>query len=106
VIEATVIYWRDIPTQIVLGRGRKAIKHQLSNRFMVAVDKAAMNAGASDTDSYLECWRKVSRSVQGADDKQAVAVLAAELEEQYPTSRLAKLARQGGTEQDKANPST
>ena len=96
--EVTIIHWRDIPTQIVLGKGRKAIKHQLSNRFMVAVDKAAMNAGASDTDAYLEGWRKIARAVAGPNDKQAVAQLAAELEQQYPASRLAQLARNGGNE--------
>lgn len=97
--EASIIYWRDIPTQIVIGRGRKAIKHQLSNRFMVAVDKAAMASGASDTEAYLEGWRKAPFHVQGTDDNEAVARLAAKLEQQYPTSRLAELARQGGTEQ-------
>ncbi len=55
---ASIIWWRDIPTQIISGKGRKATKVQLDQRFTVAVDRAAMVAGATDTDAYLEDWRK------------------------------------------------
>ncbi len=97
--EATIIYWRDIPTQIVAGRGRKAIKHQLGNRFMVAVDKAAMASGASDTAAYLEGWCKKPMPIASEDVAAGIKKLAAEIEQQYPNSRLAELARLGGTEQ-------
>lgn len=95
---ATIIYWRDIPTQIVVGRGRKAIKHQLSDRFMVAVDKAAMTAGKVDTEAYLADWRKAPHSFDTDDTNTAITQLAEELEANYPTSRLAELARNGGNE--------
>ncbi len=93
----TIIYWRDIPTQIVSGRGRKAIKHQLTDRFMVAVDKAAMTAGKTDTESYLADWRKTPPANSDQDDL-TVPQLAELLENDYPTSRLADLARNGGNE--------
>ncbi|MCF6302973.1 MAG: virulence factor [Devosiaceae bacterium] len=96
--KATIIYWRDIPTQIVVGRGRKAIKHQLSDRFMVAVDKAAMTAGKVDTDSYLADWRKAPHKLETENIDIAIKQLAVELEAQYPTSRLADIARNGGHE--------
>ena len=31
--EITIVSWRDIPAQIIVGRGRKAIKVQLSDKF-------------------------------------------------------------------------
>lgn len=96
--DASIIYWRDIPTQIVVGRGRKAIKHQLSDRFMVAVDKAAMTAGKTDTEAYLADWRKSPHPLENEDIGTALTQLAKELEASYPTSRLAKLARNGGSE--------
>lgn len=99
-IDVTIIFWRDIPTQIAIGSGRRAKKHQLTDRFMVAVDKAAMTAGASSTDEYLEYWvRKTVRfSVEdGTDNLNAVA---AQIEQTYPTTRLAELARNGGNEQN------
>ena len=97
---ANVIFWRDIPTQIVSGKGRKATKHQLSDRFMVAVDKAAMNGGASDTDAYLAEWRKVAHDLNTENNsvEEAVKELAETLEKEYPTSRLAALAQNEGRE--------
>lgn len=95
---ATIIYWRDIPTQIIAGRGRKAIKRPLADRFLVAVDKAAMVSGASDTDAYLEAWRKVPVEAPGHGPEEAVTALADRLEADYPATRLAELARNGGTE--------
>ncbi len=99
----TVIYWRDIPTQIVSGKGRRSKKLPLADRFMVAVDKAAMNAGATDANAYLEDWRKVPLN---ADDGQNLEQLAADLEQRYPATRLAALARNCGHEPDSDLPST
>lgn len=93
--KATIIYWRDIPTQIVLGSGRKAKKRPLADRFLVAVDKAAMASGASDTDAYLEAWRKEAVEIEG-DDGAAIEALALELEGRYPGTKLAEIARNGG----------
>lgn len=99
--EASIIYWRDIPTQIVAGKGRKAIKRQLADRFMVAVDKAAMNANASDTDAYLAEWRKAPHPLDNnPDTAQAVENLALQFEEDYPSSRLADIARNNGHARD------
>ncbi|MEX0628650.1 MAG: virulence factor [Cucumibacter sp.] len=96
--QATIIYWREIPTQITVGSGRKAIKRPLSGRFMVAVDKAAMAAGATSTDKYLEDWRKVPTEIGAGDPEVAADALAAEIERDYPAARLAALARGGGIE--------
>ena len=97
--EAIVIYWREIPTQIVVGKGRNAVKRQLPDRFMVAVDKAAMVSGASSTDDYLEDWKKVPTQAPDLDPEAAADALAREIEIEYPASRLANLAKHGGIEQ-------
>ena len=39
--KSTIIYWRDIPSQVVVKQGRNSTKAQLSKRFMEAIDKAA-----------------------------------------------------------------
>jgi hypothetical protein len=95
---ATIIYWREIPTQVVIGSGRKAIKRQLAERFMVAVDKAAMATGATTTEKYLEDWRKVPTEIGDGDPEAEADRLVAELERDYPATRLADLARRGGIE--------
>ncbi len=57
----TVISWRDIPAQVVARSGRSASKLELPQRFQIAIDRAAMEAGLFGTDDYLEEWRKESR---------------------------------------------
>ena len=57
--KSTIIYWRDIPSQVVVKQGRNSAKAQLSKRFMEAIDKAAMRAGRQGSKEYLEDWRRV-----------------------------------------------
>ena len=37
--EVTIVYWRDIPAQVIVGQGRRASKVQLSERFEQAIDR-------------------------------------------------------------------
>jgi len=50
----TIIYWRDIPSQVVVKQGRTSAKKQLTKRFMVAIDRAAMRAGRQGSTEYRE----------------------------------------------------
>ena len=71
-VDVTVVYWRDIPAQVIVGKGRRGTKIQLSERFEQAIDRAAMKSGAAGTDDYLAEWRKsVPVSIDG--EAQAVA---------------------------------
>lgn len=36
--DVIVVYWRDIPAQVIVGKGRKASKVQLPERFEQAID--------------------------------------------------------------------
>ena len=56
--EVTVVYWRDIPAQVIVGKGRRASKMPMTERFELAIDRCAMRAGARDSDAYLAEWRK------------------------------------------------
>ena len=51
---ATIIYWRDIPAQVVAGSGRQANRLMLSERFQEAIDRAATRAGLIDSDDYMK----------------------------------------------------
>lgn len=97
-MSATIIFWRDIPAQIVIGKGRRAEKIQLADRFMVAVDKAAMVGGATSADEYLEDWHRQPAPTNDDGGAWSAESLARHIEAQYPTSRLAALARAGGKE--------
>ena len=94
----TILYWRDIPSQVIVKAGRAAAKRQLSERFIRAIDAAAMHAGAKSDDAYLAEWRR-GEAVPCGDDLEAEAAAAADrLEKEYDTRRLAILAKQDGRE--------
>ena len=58
--QLVIVYWRDIPAQVIVGKGRRAQKAQLSERFEQAIDRCAMKVGAKDADAYLADWRKAA----------------------------------------------
>ena len=89
--EVTIVYWRDIPAQVIVGKGRKGSKVQLTERFEQAIDRCAMKIGAKDADAYLAEWRKaVVGEVDGDPDAIAQAE-AARLEAEFDTARLKTL---------------
>jgi hypothetical protein len=91
-----VVYWRDIPAQVIVKRGRQNAKRELSLRFTEAIDMCAMRTGASATGDYLEEWRKAP-PVPVGDDLEAEADKAlAELEAKYDRERLVALVKAGG----------
>ena len=93
--QITVIRWRAIPAQVVAKRGREAAKRELSPRFQVAIDRAAMYAGLFGTDEYLSEWSRDSRPC--GDDLEAEAEQeAARLEAEFTPEVLNELAGNGG----------
>lgn len=94
----TVLYWRDIPSQVVVKIGRKAAKQLLSDRFQEAIDLAAMRGKQSGTDDYLAEWRRGEPTDCGDDlDGEAIAA-ARQLEEDYTKDRLVALVANYGNE--------
>jgi hypothetical protein len=96
--KVTVVYWRDIPAQVIVGKGRRAAKVQLPERFEQAIDRAAMKTGAAGTDAYLAEWRKSEPyQVDGeAGDEGVAADEAARLENEYSQNRIKALIDNDG----------
>jgi Virulence factor len=91
----TVIWWRDIPAQVLARDGRRASKVVLHPRFQVAIDKAASRAGKRAYNDYIEEWRKVARAC--SEDLEAEVTAESErLEAEYDKHRLAELIQSGG----------
>ncbi len=86
----TVIYWRDIPSQVVAGQGRAATRILLPERFQEAIDRAATRAGRTDSDDYMAEWHKVTVEL---DDPVTVAD---QLDADHPAPRLEEMVRIGG----------
>lgn len=92
----TIVYWRDIPAQVIVKAGRKAAKRELPLRFAEAIDMCAMRSGASDTDAYLAEWRR-GEPADVSEDLEAEADRAArEIDAEYTKERLLALVANGG----------
>jgi len=94
--DVTIVYWRDIPAQVIVGKGRRASKVQLTERFEQAIDRAAMKVGAAGTDAYLAEWRRAAPyAMEGAADQIATDE-AARLEAEFDTDRIKQLIANDG----------
>jgi len=96
VAELTVIYWRDIPAQVTATDGERSTRRELSNRFQLAIDAAAMKAGLVGSDEYLDAWRRESRPC-GDDLEREIDAEAERLEAEFPRERLLAVTRTGGS---------
>ncbi len=93
--ELTVIWWRDIPAQVVAKSGRTTARVALTNRFQEAIDMAATRVGLIGTDDYLAEWHRETQPC--GDDLEAEADAEAHrLERAYGDATLDQLVRSGG----------
>lgn len=97
--ELTIIYWRDIPAQVRVGRGRRAARAVLAERFEQAIDRVAMKIGATDGEAYMAEWRDVVEPCDG-EPHVVVETRAAALEAEYDKERLIALINNDGYEPD------
>jgi hypothetical protein len=94
--ELIVLYWRNIPAQVIVKRGREVAKRHLSERFEVAMAKAAMRGQLRDSESYLAEWRRTEPVPCGDDLEVEAAAAAARLEADYDNELLDRLIASGG----------
>ncbi len=91
-----VVYWRDIPAQVIVKSGRLTAKRELTPRFQEAIDRAAMRSGAHEADTYLTEWRRGAPSPCGDDLEAEATAAAARLEAEFDDTRLAALVKSDG----------
>ena len=118
----TIVYWRDIPSQVIAkperksgrrsgpGSGPKTIKKELSLRFIEAIDRAAMRAGRSASNDYLDDWRRDTRDCTPEENKNlelTVDQIVELLENEFTDNFLESVVEAGGViPQDDAKEST
>jgi hypothetical protein len=91
-----IVYWRDIPAQVIVGKGRQAAKVQLPERFEQAIDRAAMKIGAGDTDAYLAEWRKGTSYQLEGDQTDIAKSEAIRIETEYDQDKIKILIANDG----------
>ncbi|MCV2871198.1 virulence factor [Defluviimonas sp. WL0050] len=94
--EVTIVYWRDIPAQVIVGKGRRGTKKPLPERFEQAIDRAAMKTGAAGTDDYLAEWRKAEPFTVEGDDEEVATAQVARIDAEYDKERIKALIDNDG----------
>ena len=90
--EFQVTYWRDFPSMVVArAETRERHKVQLPSRFQVAIDEAAMRAGATGTDEYLDGWLRTDWQEQAGAPQEVAQAVAAQLEADYSPRRIREM---------------
>ena len=96
-MEKIVVYWRDIPSQVIVKKGRNREKVLLNPRFQGAIDRAAMRARKHDSDAYMAEWKRVKFPLESTGDLQTLVRLEAQqIEAAYPDERLLQLIKNHG----------
>ena len=94
--DVTVVFWRDIPAQVIVGRGRRGTKLPLPERFEQAIDRAAMKSGAAESDDYMAGFRKADPIPGEGTDAQAAEATVARIDAEYDQDRIKTLIANDG----------
>lgn len=79
-----IVAWRGVPASVEARDERESVTRQLSERFHMLIDSAAMQLGLHEADAYIEDWsRSEPRERAGSAEAVADAVVA-ELEQRFP----------------------
>lgn len=91
------VFWRDIPSQILIKRGRERGKYLLEHRFQAAIDRAAMRAGKGGSDAYLDEWRRATTAIDSElSPQQLVQEIGERIESEVSDEALKALVANKG----------
>lgn len=93
-----ILYWRDIPAQVIAKAGRQSAKRELPLHFTEAIDMAAMRGGLRESDAYLEQWRRGDPTSCGEDLEAEAQACMDRLLGEYDDARLKALVAGLGSE--------
>lgn len=75
-----ILYWHDIPMQVRAGKRRERVSVELSKRFQVAVDNAAMAADLVGSEAYLNGFHWGAPLEREGSPEEVTQAVATELE--------------------------
>ena len=101
-----LISWRDVPSQVIVKKGRETVRKQLSPRFQEAVDRAAMRAGRGSSDAYIADWKRSEPRECDRDAEAAANEEISRLEARYNDADLERLIRAHGVDESAATSSS
>jgi hypothetical protein len=96
--KSIILYWRDIPSQIIVKKGKETAKRMLSNRFQKAIDIAAMRSQSHTSNDYLAEWHRGRPKECGNDINTEADVALSLVEFDYNEERLTAITKLNGWE--------
>ncbi len=88
-----IMYWHDIPIQVKAKKGRARLSKELSERFQIAIDRAAMAAGLVGSEAYTEQFYWTEPVVKNGELEEVVEAVASDLERRFEQIDWQKTAR-------------
>ena len=74
-----VLYWKDIPAQVRVFTGKRAVSRQLPERFQLEIDRVAMADGLAGTEAYLDQWRWGDKAERDGEGEELLNEIVSEL---------------------------
>lgn len=84
--EYQILFWRHIPSMVVVRGDGREIQGRLPQRYQDAIDDAAMLAGQTSSDAYLEGWEWGSAQQRDGSPEDVLAAILAEVERACPVA--------------------
>jgi hypothetical protein len=83
-----ILYWKHIPSQVMVWEGEARAKRMLPDYFQAAIDAYAMKDGSTEMDAYLEGWRRGPIEERPGAPEEVLNALVEELTVANPRSKL------------------
>lgn len=97
-----ILFWKDIPAQIRVYEGRRAISRPLPDRFQIEIDRVAMAEGLAGTDDYLNHWHWTAIQERSGATEEVLDSLAEELQREFDARPRRPSGRSDKTGSDEA----
>ncbi len=78
-----ILYWHDIPSQVRTTDENGRVSKQLSDRFLMAIDNAAMALGLVGSDEYTDGFQWGEQAEHPGTAEETAEAVVAELERKY-----------------------
>ena len=93
--EYQVLYWRHIPSMVVVRGAGPEVQGRLPQRYQEAIDESAMLQGAAEGEAYLEGWAWGPIERRAGSPEQVLAEVLAELEQVHPVASAGEAFSEG-----------
>jgi hypothetical protein len=79
-----IVAWRGIPASVEARDERDTVNRQLSERFQMLIDSAAMQLGLHESEAYIEQWSQSDPAERPGPAADVADAVIAELEARFP----------------------